>query len=65
MFINLNGTTTDTAATTVAQLVDQLTDSHPDGVAVAVDGAVVPRSQWDTTIQPGAQVDVLGAVQGG
>ncbi len=36
------------------------------GVAVAVDGAVVRRTSWDTTaLHPGAQVEVLTAVQGG
>ena len=36
------------------------------GVAVALDGEVVPRRQWDTTVLPiGARVEVLQAVQGG
>ena len=36
------------------------------GVAVAVDGAVVPRGRWAaTTLAAGAQVEVLTAVQGG
>ncbi|QGK68518.1 sulfur carrier protein ThiS [Allosaccharopolyspora coralli] len=36
------------------------------GVAVAVDGAVVPRASWQDTIVPdGAAVEVLTAVQGG
>jgi sulfur carrier protein len=36
------------------------------GVAVAVDGEVVPRSQWpESALRPGARVDVLTAVQGG
>ena len=36
------------------------------GVAVAVDGEVVPRGAWDaTTLADGAQVEVLQAVQGG
>ena len=40
----------------------------PDGrgVAVAVDGEVVPRGQWATTeVREGQQVEVLRAVQGG
>ena len=40
----------------------------PDGrgVAVAVDGEVVPRGQWATTeVREGQQVEVLHAVQGG
>ncbi|MER7081505.1 sulfur carrier protein [Saccharopolyspora antimicrobica] len=36
------------------------------GVAVAVDGAVVPRSSWPgTDLRPGAAIEVLTAVQGG
>lgn len=36
------------------------------GVAVAVDGDVVPRPAWPgTAVRPGAAVEVLTAVQGG
>lgn len=36
------------------------------GIAVAVDGAVVPRSGWAATqLRPGQRVDVVTAVQGG
>jgi sulfur carrier protein len=36
------------------------------GVAVAIGGEVVPRSQWqETELADGAQVEVLIAVQGG
>ncbi|MEA2479671.1 MAG: sulfur carrier protein [Thermoleophilaceae bacterium] len=36
------------------------------GVAVAVDGEVVPRSEWDATeLREGMHVEVLQAVQGG
>jgi sulfur carrier protein len=36
------------------------------GVAVAVDGAVVPRATWaDTELTEGARIEVLTAVQGG
>ncbi|MFR9728552.1 sulfur carrier protein ThiS [Saccharopolyspora sp. MS10] len=36
------------------------------GVAVAVDGAVVPRASWPATrLRDGAVVEVLTAVQGG
>jgi sulfur carrier protein len=36
------------------------------GVAVAVDGEVVPRGRWsDTALREGQQVEVLHAVQGG
>ena len=36
------------------------------GVAVAVDGEVVPRGSWTTTeLREGQKVEVLQAVQGG
>ena len=36
------------------------------GVAVAVDGEVVPRGEWeDRTLENGQRVEVLHAVQGG
>ena len=36
------------------------------GVAVAVDAEVVPRTQWEThTLQDGARIEVLRAIQGG
>ena len=52
---------------TVQSLVSEL--GGPDsgrGMAVAVDGEVVPRSQWpETLLRPGVRVEVLTAVQGG
>ncbi len=36
------------------------------GVAVAVDGTVVPRAAWpDTALTDGTRIEVLTAVQGG
>ncbi|HZU59565.1 MAG TPA: sulfur carrier protein ThiS [Solirubrobacteraceae bacterium] len=36
------------------------------GVAVAVDGEVVPRAAWEgTVLEEGARVEVVAAVQGG
>jgi sulfur carrier protein len=55
------------AGATVAGLIASL-DNAPDGrgVAVAVEGEVVPRAQWPTTELPdGAKVEVVVAVQGG
>ncbi|GAA1941064.1 sulfur carrier protein ThiS [Amycolatopsis minnesotensis] len=50
---------------TVAQVLAEL-GTEPRGVAVAVDGQVVRRGAWaDTVLAPGAQVEVLTAVQGG
>ena len=50
---------------TVASLVEQLS-APPRGVAVAIDGEVVPRGQWAaTTLPDGARVEVVAAIQGG
>jgi sulfur carrier protein len=36
------------------------------GIAVAVDGEVVPRDAWaDTPLREGQKVEVVGAIQGG
>ncbi|MCV7088779.1 sulfur carrier protein ThiS [Mycobacterium interjectum] len=50
--------------TTVAALLESL--GFPDrGIAVAMDLAVLPRSQWATTLFDGARLEVVTAVQGG
>jgi sulfur carrier protein len=53
--------------TTVAQVVARLLDGHePRGVAVAVNGAVVPRAAWAATVVASDDsVEVLTATQGG
>jgi sulfur carrier protein len=41
-------------------------DTDARGVAVAVDGEVVPRGGWETfTVPEDARVEVLSAMQGG
>ena len=50
--------------TSVADLLEKL--GIPDkGIAVAVDWAVIPRSEWHRTLSDGAKVEVVTAVQGG
>ena len=61
---NFNGELVETQPQNIEQLVKERIGSA-EGVAVAVGGAVVPRSQWNRDIQPGDVVDVLTAVQGG
>ncbi len=66
MTIQLNGTAHTCAPdTTIAQLIAAL-QLAPEGVAVAVDRQVVPRSQHDRIVlSPGAKVEILRAVGGG
>ncbi|MGA2836174.1 MAG: sulfur carrier protein ThiS [Acidimicrobiales bacterium] len=53
------------AGTTVADLVAAWCPS-PRGVAVAVDGEVVPRSTWsERMIGPGDRVEIVHGVAGG
>jgi sulfur carrier protein len=55
------------AGATVAGVIATL-DNAPEGrgVAVAVEGEVVPRAQWPSTeLHDGAKVEVVVAVQGG
>jgi sulfur carrier protein len=66
--IVLNGQSSNVrAGETVAAVLGRLglsTDAR--GVAVAVDGEVVPRAGWETfELQDHARVEVLTAMQGG
>lgn len=61
---NFNGEMVETQPQSIEQFINECIGSD-EGVAVAVGGAVVPRSQWSQDIQPGDVVDVLTAVQGG
>lgn len=66
MRVRVNGDVLDLdRPVTVGELVDgSVTDRR--GVAVAVDGEIVPRSRWDdVTITEGAHIEIVGAVQGG
>jgi thiamine biosynthesis protein ThiS len=64
--ISVNGEARPFAAgTTVRDVVVSLT-TQAEGCAVAVNDAVVPRSDWRArAVQPGDRIEVLTAVQGG
>ena len=66
MTVTVNGAATEVAAgATVAQLVAACAGEQRR-VAVAVNGDVVPRSQWPTTrLAAGDSIEVLVAVAGG
>ncbi|MGH2986878.1 MAG: sulfur carrier protein ThiS [Solirubrobacterales bacterium] len=68
MTIELNGERIElSAGASVADAVEQAgANGDRRGVAVAVDGEVVPRSAWDETVLAhGQRVEVVGAIQGG
>jgi sulfur carrier protein len=50
---------------TVGEIVDgEVADRR--GVAVAVDGEVLPRTAWDDSlVTDGTRLEIVGAVQGG
>jgi sulfur carrier protein len=64
----LNGAPADVpAGETVAAVLRRLgLEADAKGVAVAVDGEVLPRASWATfALAPDARVEVLTAMQGG
>ena len=66
MTVTVNGTPRDLpSGVTLSDVVGQLAPS-PKGVAVAVNGEVVPRSAWPSTpLAERDEVEVVTAVQGG
>ena len=62
----INGESHDIAAgTSVAQLIKSVTDQDK-GIAVAVNGEVMPRREWPAmALADRDQVEVVTAVQGG
>lgn len=61
---HFNGEAVKTQPQSIEQFVHERIGSD-EAVAVAVDGAVVSRSQWGREIESGNVLDVLTAVQGG
>lgn len=65
MMVIVNGEQVELADnTSVARLLES--KGFPEkGIAVAVDWAVLPRSEWESPLSDGARVEVVTAVQGG
>jgi sulfur carrier protein len=66
--IELNGSACDLPDGAMLEDAIAVSGVHESrrGVAVAVDGEVVPRAEWEqTALADGAKVEVLQAVQGG
>lgn len=62
--ITVNGAPEAPAATLAEVVARRLPDAT--GIAVALDGEVVPRAAWEATAVPaGAVVEIVTAVQGG
>ena len=68
MIVELNGDRVELSdCASVADAVETAgANSGRRGVAVAVDGEVVPRSGWEgTNLRDGQRVEVVEAIQGG
>jgi sulfur carrier protein len=68
MTIELNGARVELATgASVADAVEHAgANGERRGVAVAVDGEVVPRSAWEKTeLVDGQRIEIVGAIQGG
>ena len=65
MKVNINKKSTETSATTVQQLAEEL-NLPAKGVAVAINNTMVPRTEWATTyIKDGADIVIVKAFCGG
>jgi sulfur carrier protein len=65
--IRVNGESEPLAAATLAALLaEKAVDTEQKGVAVALNGAVVPRAAWPATpLKAGDSVEIVRARQGG
>ena len=65
--IRINGQDEALGAPTIAALLDaKEIGADARGIAVALNGAVVPRAAWrDTRLSPGDAVEIVRAQQGG
>ena len=66
MRVNLNGKPAEVRGDGLTEVLTQLGIDEPRGIAIAIDGEVVPKSEWnDVILTEGQKVEVVRAVQGG
>jgi sulfur carrier protein len=65
--IRINGEDEPLVAATLAALLEEkAVDVAQRGIAVALNGAVVPRAAWpQTPLKPGDNIEIVRARQGG
>jgi sulfur carrier protein len=65
--IRVNGESEPLAAATLGALIaEKAIDTQQRGIAVALNGSVVPRAAWrDTVLRAGDSVEIVRAKQGG
>jgi sulfur carrier protein len=67
MNVTINGTKTEVgSATKVGDVAAELARGRRSGVAIAINGEVVPKSEWErVALAEGDRVEVLTAIGGG
>ena len=66
MKITFNGNTEEFTATTLAELLESKGLSDKNGIAVARNNTVVPRTEWDKThLESDDKILLIGASYGG
>jgi sulfur carrier protein len=65
--IRVNGQDEPLGVATLAALLEvKAVDTGQRGIAVAVNGAVVPRAAWPVTpLRPGDSIEIVRALKGG
>jgi sulfur carrier protein len=65
--IRVNGQDVSFNAVTITGLLaEQAIDTDRRGIAVALNGAVIPRAAWgETALKPGDSIEIVRAMQGG
>jgi sulfur carrier protein len=65
--IRINGQDEPLGVATLAALLEEkAVDTGQRGIAVALNGAIVPRAAWpQTTLRPGDSVEIVRALRGG
>jgi sulfur carrier protein len=65
MKVNVNNQSTETSASTLAQLLEGL-QLPANGIAVGVNNRMVPRTEWDSyALSEGLNIVVIKAACGG
>ena len=67
MNIRVNGQDEPLGVATLAALLEEkAVDTSQRGIAVALNGAIVPRAAWpQTPLRPGDSIEIVRALQGG
>lgn len=67
MELSINGERRESAASTISELVEhELENVQPRGVAVAINGEMVPRARWsEVALKAGDRVEIVRALPGG